>query len=399
MKILVAWDNPEEAELVQLYLGVGDNELRLASSAEELLGLASGAEWDALLMTMSFPTSVQEGYPLFKKILELQPEMPLVMACRPEEMQSLPRFMIAGLRFYVVRDVGGDYLFLLLTTIDSALAAREAARTRQLAERLREEMDGVRRLQESIIPRGITPPPGYRFAARYEPAQVSVVGNRPVVMAGGDYYDFFRPDDETFILLVGDASGHGLKACMSIMAMHTLIRMFTGDRYRDTDRFVAEINDRLCENSIVQSEGGFITLYYSALNAKDHTLKWTSAGHPFALLHDLGTNEVSQVGTEQDGGLPLGIAAAMDYNAQSFPVPAGSRLLFYSDGLTDALAGGPEGRRAFGVEGITAVLRGCREASVEETLAELFAASNRFTGGAGRHDDTSVVLLERERIE
>src|SRR5262249_26452831 len=161
---------------------------------------------------------------------------------------------------------------------------------RKLAERLREEMDGVRRLQESIIPHGLKPPPGYAVTARYEPSQVTVVGQQPVVMAGGDYYDIFCPDERTLVVLVRDASGHGLKACMSIMAMHTLVRMFRGDHYRDTAAFVAEINQRLSENSIVQSGGGFITLFYAAIDTLDHTMTWTSAGHPLALLHRLDTN-------------------------------------------------------------------------------------------------------------
>src|SRR5262249_35485183 len=160
--------------------------------------------------------------------------------------------------------------------------ARRADEARKLAERLREEMDGVRRLQESIIPQGLKPPPGYKIAARYEPSQVHVVGDRPVVMAGGDYYDVFCPDEHTMIVLRGDASGPGLKACMSIMAMHTLVRMIHGNYYRDTAAFVAEINQRLCDNSIVQSDGGFITMFYASIDTRDHTMTWTSAGHPLA---------------------------------------------------------------------------------------------------------------------
>src|SRR5205085_9418869 len=138
----------------------------------------------------------------------------------------------------------------------------------------------------------LVPPPGYAITARYEPAQVQVVGEMPVVMAGGDYYDLFLPEKNQLALMVGDASGHGLKACMSIMAMHTLIRMFTGDHYRNTAEFVAEINQRLCDNSIVQSGGGFITLLYAAVDTDQHTVRWTSAGHPLALLHRLDTGEV-----------------------------------------------------------------------------------------------------------
>ena len=108
-------------------------------------------------------------------------------------------------------------------------------------------------------------------------------------MAGGDYYNVFRPDERTLVMLIGDASGHGLKACMSIMAMHTLIRMLGGDRYRDTAAFVTEINERLCENSIVQGGGGFITLFYAAVDVETHVMQWTTAGHPLPLCRRAAT--------------------------------------------------------------------------------------------------------------
>src|SRR5262249_17943604 len=158
-------------------------------------------------------------------------------------------------------------------------------------------MEGVRKLQEAIIPRALPMPPGYRIAACYEPSQVRVVGDRPVVMAGGDYYDVFRPDARTLVVLLGDASGHGLKACMAIRTMHTLIRMIPGDHFRDTAAFVTEINKRLCENSIVQSEGGFITLFYAAIDTQTHTMRWASAGHPLPLLQRLDTGGVEPIGS------------------------------------------------------------------------------------------------------
>jgi serine phosphatase RsbU (regulator of sigma subunit) len=351
--------------------------------------------WDAVLMSLTLPTP-EDGFNLFEQVRKTLPGMPVLLACRPTEMISLPRFLTHGLRFYLIRDAQGDFIFLVLSSLESAVEAARAEEARKLAERLREEMDGVRRLQESIIPKGLKPPPGYHTAARYEPSQVNVVGDRPVVMAGGDYYDLFRADDHTLIALIGDASGHGLKACMSIMAMHTLIRMFPGDHYRDTAGFVAEINQRLCENSIVQSDGGFITLFYAALDTISNEMTWTSAGHPPALLHRLDSNEVSQVGADNDGGLPLGIAQGLQYESFRVPIPPASRVLLYSDGLTDALpleaTGGP---KAFGVRGICDTLRSCQDHDIETTLGELFRASNSFTGGMGRHDDTSVMLLER----
>ena len=48
---------------------------------------------------------------------------------------------------------------------------------------------------------------------------------------------------------------------------------------------------------------------------------WTSAGHPLALVHDLDADEVTPVGTNDDGGLPLGIMAGVDYAAGRTPLP------------------------------------------------------------------------------
>jgi serine phosphatase RsbU (regulator of sigma subunit) len=396
MKILLAWDVPSEAELLALYLGGGDNEVVQADSPDEVFNLLRAQKWDAVFVALSFPETVEQGFKLFTQVQPLLGGTALVMACRPEEMSQMPRFLVRGLRFYLYRDPQGDFIFLVLSTIESAVAALRAEEARKLAEHLRREINGVRLLQEAIIPRGLTAPDGYLVAARYEPAQISTLGGQPVVMAGGDYYDLFSPSAHSVVALVGDASGHGLKACMSIMTMHTLVRMLGTARFADTAAFVSEVNAMLCGNSIMQSGGGFITLLYVVVDTLSHTVSWTSAGHPPALLHRLDTNVVTPVGSNTDGGLPLGVASQTDYTAGRFTMPPHSRLLLYSDGLTDALAAGGA---AFGVRGITAALQACRDRSLEETLKYLFDASQEFTGGHGRHDDTSVLMLQRDRAE
>ena len=46
-------------------------------------------------------------------------DLPVVAGCRQTEMLSLPRFLIRGLRFYVVRDDKGEYVFLVLASLES----------------------------------------------------------------------------------------------------------------------------------------------------------------------------------------------------------------------------------------------------------------------------------------
>jgi len=394
VKTLVGWDQPKEAELLQLYLTIGNNEATITTSPAAMLEQAVQEHFDVILLSQTFPTT-DDGFAVFTKLQELLPDAPVVMACRLTEMIALPRFLTHGLRSYLIRDERGDYIFLILSSLESTVEALRAERTRKLAERLREEMDGVRKMQETIIPRDIQSHHGYRIVARYEPSEVSIEGDTPVVMAGGDYYDVFRIDDRTLVLLVGDASGHGLKACMSIVTMHTLIRMVSADRFRSTANFVGEINRRLCENSLVQSGGGFITLFYAAIDTDQHTMTWSSAGHPLAILHNLESDEVSLIGTSDDTGLPLGISGDFEYTASTVEFPLNHRVLIFSDGLTDAFSPKMIPHRLFGVDGITRTLKQSRAKPVGETLHDLFQQSRSFTEGAGRHDDTSVVLVER----
>lgn len=397
MRILVGWDDQREAKTIDLVLSDTDSTVRTAGDGSEFEALATSEGWDVVLMSTNFPDE-EEALRLFHVVQDAQPNTPVVGAWKQGEFSSLARFITNGLHSHLMRDADGDFVFLLPSMTQAAQAAVVAQRSRILAERLREEVDSVRRLQESVIPRDLPTPEGYEVCARYEPAQIRVMGANPVIMAGGDYYDVFYLDREKLILLVGDASGHGVKACMSIMTMHTLIRMIRNQRYPNTVDFVAEVNRRLCSSEIVQDEGGFITLLYSNLDLTNHKLQWTSAGQPMPLLQDLESNEVSVIGGEEQGGLPLAIDEDWVYEEVSLQIPENSRLLIYTDGLDEAFpADGDQVHDQFGVDGIIRSLKRTREMPLDQAMDALFDDSYSATKGTGRHDDTSVVLLERKK--
>lgn len=398
MKILVAWDQPEQLELLQLYIGLGDHEVSWTTSPDELLALAQSHAWDIVLMPITLP-DVERGFQVFEQIQRLRSDMPIVGVCEALEVFRIVRFMTKGMSAYLIRDSNSDYLFMLLNVLESTVEAARAAREQEVLERLREEIDAVRKLQESMIPQFIEAPNGYEMCARYEPSQIRVVGGRPVTMAGGDYYDVFNLDDNNIVLLVGDASGHGMKAAMSIMVMHTLVRMIRTQRYKDTAAFVSEINDQLAEMTIVNEEGGFITLLYAILRLDKHEIQWTSAGHPLPLLQDLDTGEIRPMVEGDPSGLPLAVVTGVDYETITTPLPRHCRVLLYTDGLAEAF---PEGEAStvnqFGEKGIRQTLQDAAKLSVSDAMQKLFDDSNAFTQGFGRHDDTSVVLVERLKV-
>jgi len=399
MRILVGWDDPSETDLLGTYLGLeGEDhapaEVHFCETADEAVEAARSQRWDAILLATTFPDE-QSGFDLFSQLKRELPDVPMVGAVPHSDVYKIARYLTNGLRGYLIRDPGGDFMFLVRGVIEAAVRAIEAERERFIAEKLREEVEAVRKLQESITPNAMQCPDGYEVEARYESSQLKVIGGRPVTMAGGDYYDVFPLPDGKLALIVGDASGHGMKACMSIMTMHTLIRLLRENRFNDTAEFVERVNRNLCQQSIVNDDGGFITLIYGVLDPVNHELTWTSAGHPVPLLQRLDNGEVGPVADDEAPGLPLGIIDDAEYTVHKTSIPEHSRLLLYTDGLIECFDVDTQEHHEFGVPGLCNTMRDSRDLELKGTLQSLFDATLAFTGGQGRHDDTSVVLLER----
>jgi sigma-B regulation protein RsbU (phosphoserine phosphatase) len=382
-------------ETIESFLNIGDNSTGSYCDGAAMEAAFKRQPWDAILLSLNFP-SPEEAYSLFQRLRHANPDTPIVGAYSPGEIGRLAKFMLAGLHTHVLRDGTGEYIMLLTTVLEAAHQAVQARRAQLLADKLREEVESVRQLQESVIPQSLPQLPGYRLLGRYEPSQIQVIGDRPVVMAGGDYYDAFRLGENSLVLMLGDAAGHGVKACMSIMTMHTLIGMIRSQTYYDTAEFVNDVNNRLCKSSIVAGEaGGFITLLYGSLNLENHELQWTSAGHPLPLMHNLETNEVVQMGSADQAGLPLVVAEGWVYTSVRTIIPPNCRVLLYTDGLEEAFPNDDERHQQFGLAGIVRTMQANRSQPLDKVLQALFDDSHAATRGAGRLDDTSVVLLER----
>lgn len=395
MRILVGWDDIAEAELIDTFLNVDENTAMVFTDPDGLTQAATSEEFDAVLMDLTFP-SESIAFELFESIRRRLPNAPVVGAWRPGEISQVAKFIKNGLHSFISRDENGDFVFLLTSIMEAAFLTVQAQRAQIVAEKLREEVEAVRQLQEAVLPHDLPMPSGYGIVARYEPSQIRVFGDRPVVMAGGDYYDVFNMEGNEVVIVLGDAAGHGVKACMSIMTMHTLISMIRDRRFSDTADFVMEVNRRLCNSDVISADqGGFITLLYCTLNASSHRFEWTSAGHPMPLLQDLTTNEIHKLGSKEEGGLPLIIDEDWEYTKCEIQVPPNCRILLYTDGLDEAFPQDGKEEDQFGEKGIIATLKATKDLPIAEVLDRLFQESHDATHGSGRHDDTSVVLLER----
>ncbi|MEM7811692.1 MAG: PP2C family protein-serine/threonine phosphatase [Planctomycetota bacterium] len=409
MRTLVGWNEAEQADLVGLYLNVGDDAAEVHVGTEAFVAALEAAcaerpfPFDVVLMALELDLGDEaRTRGIVRTVGEHAPGCPVVIACRAEDVVKLAAYAKVGLPPYVFRDAGGDFLFLLKSTLELHVEAAEAGSEQLAAEQMRAEIESARRFQESVIPEKLPQVPRYELAGRYEPSEIRVSGTKKVRLAGGDYYDawpmllpgrlpFSR--NECVGLLMADAAGHGMRACLSITALDAIMRFAGEASKRDPGAMLTRVNRWFCRQRVNLHGGSLVTMLYAVLDTKRHRLVWASAGHPMPLLDDPagGVRPLAKsIGSE-----PLGVDPNSRYQSRQAFLPPGARVLIYTDGLCEA---SPPSRPElqFGIEGIGGVLAAHRDRDAAEALFETFVAAHLATDGAGRADDTSAILLTRK---
>lgn len=393
MRILVGWDDPEEAELIGLYLN-NEHDAETALQRETLLQQATrNGPWDVILLSINFG-GPEQAFATFEELRARLSNCPIVGACRIDEVVHLARYLSAGMQTYVLRDLSGDFVFLLLRTLESTVQGVQAERERQVAEKLREEVQGVRRFEQAILGENVHSPRGYSIAAQYEPSEIHVSGGRNVLLAGGDFYEAFEIDRARTGLVLADAAGHGMQACLSIAVLQTYLQLLQEGRIRSPAGLTAELNRRFCAHRIVRNQGNLVTLLSAILHVDRHELSWTSAGHPPPLLHDRDAGTFQILDGADHTGPPVGLDAGVAYRDLTCRLPPHCRLVLYTDGLTESTPE-PNTGVQFGLDGVRHTLRRMADRPAADALHALLHDSHAFTRGRGRHDDTSVLILDR----
>jgi sigma-B regulation protein RsbU (phosphoserine phosphatase) len=158
----------------------------------------------------------------------------------------------------------------------------------------------------------------------------SKVCYQPASKAGGDYYDFVQIDEDHLGILVSDVSGHGCPAAVIMAMMRVLLRSVFCQVISPKEA-LEKINLILCDN--IES-GHFITAFYGVIHLPTRRMKFASAGHNPPLLIDYDQDKVHQLTTTK--GFPLIIFPQNDLEENEIELPLNSKLVLYTDGLTEA---------------------------------------------------------------
>jgi sigma-B regulation protein RsbU (phosphoserine phosphatase) len=142
-------------------------------------------------------------------------------------------------------------------------------------------------------------------------------------------------------------------------------------------------------------EGMFITLFYAVCDRKASTITYCSAGHNPVYLYDRAARRLEKLNPD---GPPLGITvfAAGEFSdhlkEETHPLPPGSLLFFYTDGVTEAM---DRERRQFGEERLEKLIVQHGVHAPDKFKNVLKGEIENFTGNEPQSDDITFVIVQR----
>src|SRR5580658_7032340 len=244
--------------------------------------------------------------------------------------------------------------------------ARRFQEEQHLRQEMSREANEARKIQQALLPRSSPLIPGFTISGLSTPAGA----------VGGDWYDFIPFDDGRWGLVLADVSGKGTAAALLMSATRGMLRSLASACC--PSEVLMKLNQLLVNDF---PSGRFVTMVYAILDPATRVLRFSSAGHLRPLL--IENSQARFLETER--GLPLGIGLG-EYSEAQVHLAEGSRLLFYSDGITEAT--NPE-EEEYGAERLERHFQRA-DASAESILKDV----RTFANGAGLHDDATVILVK-----
>ena len=205
---------------------------------------------------------------------------------------------------------------------------------------------------------------------------------------GGDLYDFFDLGPERIGILCADVSGKGIPAALMMANLQAIARAHFGDSIdgpaAPPAHFVEILNQQL---AVRFGDNRYASLFWAEYDGHTGMLTYVNAGHPSPILSQ-STGPIERLNSV---GVPIGMFANARYTAATLHMRPGSRLVIFTDGLTDAENAAEE---EFGDERLiqccSTIAAAMNAKGVADTLMQAVA---EWSGGRERFDDTTVVVL------
>lgn len=279
------------------------------------------------------------------------------------------------------------HLQLVADLVGVALEGDTLRQAMQRHERVDRQLSIGAEIQAQLLPNRCPLIAGVTVAARC----------RSAFEVGGDYYDFIPtqpqgsgpgPAAARWALVIGDVMGKGVPAGLLMALLRGMLRAEVLSGHAP-DRILHDLN-QLAQEDLAHSHR-FVTLFYSDFDPRTRLLRYANAGHHPPLIWRRGTGQVERLDAP---GVVIGLQPGADYDAGQTLLEPGDVLLYFTDGVTEAV--GFRGERFEEHRLINQFQMACHgDLGAQEILDLLFARLDRFVGADRQlDDDASMVVLK-----
>ena len=246
-------------------------------------------------------------------------------------------------------------------------------------QRINQELEFARNLQRSLLPKSF-PLWGYFSVQAFTRASKEV---------SGDFYDFVQIDDDRLLVVIGDACGKGIPACMIMFMTRSFIRSNI-DRFTSLKDLLLELNDNLYRDT---GDERYITLGCCLLNKRDMTLEYARGGHTELLVY---VREHIRVIYPDGAALGILPSELSDFDCFHMEFTPSMSVLMFTDGVNEATS--PKTGEYFGVKRLTELYKeSClRGDSPEDLIYNVINTVDTFAetpNGEGQEDDQTMVII------
>lgn len=240
-------------------------------------------------------------------------------------------------------------------------------------QKLEEELDLAREIQQNLLPGSIP---------EYENFDIAAV-NMSSKQVGGDYYDIIPLKDNKFCVAIADVSGKGAPASLMMANIQAFLQVICRQDVNIVDS-TALMNDLIYANT---TDGRFITFFWAVINNDDNKLYYVNAGHNPPLL--IRNGKITKL---KKGGIILGVVeTTIPYLSESLNLQSDDVLILFTDGISEALNTQEE---EFSDEKLEETAIKLSSGSAAEILDGIKKEVQNFTEGAPQSDDITMVVIK-----
>ena len=380
-KILVVDDEPDlQMLMMQKFrhkVKSKEYEFLFAENGEEALNVVSNHN-DLSLILSDINMPKMDGLTLLDELQGLnRNDLRTVIVSAYGDMENIRTAMNRGAYDFVTKPI--DFKDLETTiekTLTEIVAYLKSKEMEEQLEALNHDLDMAARIQQKILHQ--------EFPVFPDDKRFDIFANMIAAKhVGGDFYDFFKFDENHLAFFIGDVAGKGMPAAIYMAVCRTMLKAI-GSEVADPAECIEKVNNMLIPESDIST---FVTVFYGVLNLETGELAYCNGGHNLPYIQSK-SGDVKEL--ENVGGLLLGKFEGAPYEMNTIQLDPGDAVVTFTDGVTEAE---DEGDGFFDEERVIEFLQKHPGKSLESLVKGIFLEVMKFTGAAEQSDDITVLSV------